>query len=256
MRTDGFILSHMPALKRRELAEVRARLRAAPPRARALKGASVLAGKPGIIAEVKRSSPSAGAIADGNAASIASRYERAGALAVSVLTDRTHFGGSWDDLAAAAGVVRSPVLCKEFIRFPEQIDLAAALGADIVLLIARMLSRRDLASLYRHALSVGIAPLVEVHERGELDGALALSAEVLMVNTRDLGTLRMERETAFATLRAVPDGVTRVCASGIESADDVRRAREHTGARVFLVGTTLMRAADPERLIGEMDRVC
>ncbi len=256
MRTDGFNLSHMPALKRRELADIRQRLRAVPPRSRTFEGASALAGKTGIIAEVKRSSPSVGAIAGGDAASIASRYERAGALAVSVLTDRTYFGGSWDDLAAAAGAVKTPVLCKEFIRFPEQIDLAAALGADLVLLIARMLSRRDLASLYRHALDAGIAPLVEVHDRRELDGALALSPQVLMVNTRDLVTLRMERETAFATLCAVPDGITRVCASGIESADDVRRAREHTGARVFLVGTALMRAADPEKLIGEMDRVC
>ncbi len=256
MRTDSFGLAHIPALKRRELADVRARLKVAPPRARGLKGASVLIGKTGIIAEIKRSSPSMGLIASGDAAAIASRYENAGAFAVSVLTDSTHFGGSWDDLGAVTRSVELPVLCKEFVCFPEQVDLAAALGADLVLLIARMLSRLDLAALYRRSIQAGIAPIVEVHDQRELDKALALAPKAIMVNTRDLETLRIAREIAFATLRAVPHGITRVCASGIDTADDVRRAREHTGARVFLVGTALMRASDPEKLLTEMGHVC
>jgi len=256
MPTERFSLAHMPALKRRELPGLRARLEASPPRSRALRGASVLTGKTGVIAEVKKSSPSAGRIADADPAARAAGYAAAGAVAASVLTDDSFFGGSWDDLYAAARAVDVPVLCKEFVRFPEQIDLAAALGADLVLLIASMLARRDLAALYRHALDRGIAPLVEVHEERELDAVLGLSPEVIMVNTRNLATLEMERETAFAALRAVPDGITRVCASGIESAGDVIRAREHTNARLFLVGTALMRAADPEGLIAELSRVC
>ncbi|HSV97757.1 MAG TPA: indole-3-glycerol-phosphate synthase [Spirochaetota bacterium] len=256
MRTKRFSLGKMPALKRRELPDISARLAAAPPRSRAANGPAVLEGATGIIAEIKKASPSAGRISDAGAGERASRYAKAGAAAISVLTDATYFRGSWDDLASAARAVKVPVLCKEFVRFPEQIDLAAALGADLVLLVARMLSRRDLAALYRRTLDIGIAPLVEVHDERELDSMLALSPRIVMVNTRNLETLAIERDAAFATLRAVPDGITRVCASGIDSADDVRRAREHTGVRLFLVGTALMRAADPQVLLGEMRRVC
>ncbi|HPI13924.1 MAG TPA: indole-3-glycerol-phosphate synthase [Spirochaetota bacterium] len=255
MHSNVFALSRMPSLKRDELADIRARLSSAPPRARELKGASVLVGKNGIIAEIKRSSPSTGRISDGSAASIASRYEKAGALAVSVLTDRTHFGGTWDDLADAANAVKVPVLCKEFICSPWQIDLATTLGADIVLLIARMLSRRDLSSLYRHALDSGISPLIEVHERNEIDEVLSLSPNVLMVNTRNLSTLRMEPDIAFSTLSSIPRGITRVCASGIESAVDISRVRKNTETGIFLIGTALMRASTPEKLFKEMCNV-
>ncbi|HDP79933.1 MAG TPA: indole-3-glycerol-phosphate synthase, partial [Spirochaetes bacterium] len=194
----------------------------------------------GIIAEVKKASPSRRDVRAVEPSRQACLYREGGALGVSVLTDGAFFAGSWDDLEAAAAVVDAPVLCKEFVYFEEQIDMADRLGADLVLLIARTLSDKELRRLYRHALDRSITPLVEVHRPAELARALSLDPEFLMVNMRDLGTLALEFRTGIETLRAIPEGILKISASGVAGRDDIVRIHDKTGATVFLVGSALM----------------
>jgi indole-3-glycerol phosphate synthase len=187
-----------------------------------------------VIAEVKRSSPARGMIRDVDAVAQAVCYRNGGAVAVSVLTDGVHFGGSYEDLRNVASAVDAPVLCKEFVYFEEQIELASLCGADLVLLIARCLSPQRLSRLYRHALACSIEPLVEVHARYEIEAALAPGPGRLLVNTRNLATLAIDRDEALATVRAIPPSTEIIIASGMQSPDDVRRMAQETGARLFL----------------------
>lgn len=196
-----------------------------------------------IIAELKRRSPSAGFIAeiDPGVIKIYSKH----AKAISVLTDRTFFGGSPEFLEEVAGQTPLPVLFKDFIIDPVQIDLAYAKGADMVLLIVRILNKGRLAALYSHACDLGLECLVEVHEREELTRMAEVEPRIVGVNARDLDTLEVDQNRAAAILKEV-EAPIRIAESGIKTKDDIERM-EANGANGFLIGETLMRARDLEK---------
>jgi indole-3-glycerol phosphate synthase len=198
-----------------------------------------------LVAEVKRRSPSAGAIReDLDPADRAERYVRHGAAAVSVLTDGPFFGGSIADLEAVVARVRVPVLRKDFILEEAQILEARAAGAAAVLLIVRALPPARLSALLRFAGGVGLAALVEVHTAPELAVALAAGADIVGVNSRDLDTFRIDVAAAWALLASVPADRVAIAESGMATMADVERAAA-AGADAVLVGTALSAADDP-----------
>jgi indole-3-glycerol phosphate synthase len=204
-----------------------------------------------LIAEIKRRSPSKGDLQPSlDPAAMASSYERGGARAVSVLTEPDFFSGSAEDLEAARKAVSLPVLWKDFVLDPVQIDQARAFGADAVLLIVRM-TPAELPLLVAEARSWGMCPLVEIFDEDDLDRALAAGADVVGVNHRDLETFE-EDTTATARLRElVPDDVVLVAESGIRTRDDVK-ALEDIGVHAMLVGEAIVTAPDPEATIREL----
>jgi indole-3-glycerol phosphate synthase len=203
----------------------------------------------GVVAEVKRRSPSQGTIhADLDPVAHARAYVRGGAVAVSVLTDEAHFGGSLDDLAAVAGAVSVPVLRKDFILVELQGLEARAAGASAVLLIVRALTPERLTTLARFARAQGLATLVEVHGVGELEAALAAAPTAVGVNARDLATFVLDRDGAARALARVPPEVPAVAESGVESRADVERLGR-AGADFVLVGTSVARERDPEAAV-------
>jgi indole-3-glycerol phosphate synthase len=206
---------------------------------------------PSLIAEVKRASPSAGAIADHDPAARARAYEAGGASAISVLTEPRHFDGSLADLRAVRSSVGLPVLRKDFLIDPSQVIESRAAGADAVLLIAACVSASELEALIRTADDLAMAALVETHADDDLDKALAAGARVVGVNARDLETLDVDADRALRALRRVPGDRIAVFESGIRTRADVEAAVE-AGASAILVGETLMRAEDPGRAIAEL----
>ena len=212
------------------------------------------AGRPAVIAEVKRASPSAGAIADRDPGEQARAYASAGAAAISVLTEPAHFHGSLADLRAARMACDLPVLRKDFLIHPSDLIESRAAGADAVLLIAACLSANELVAMLAAARDLGLGALVETHSDQDLDTALATDAEVVGVNARDLETLDVDVERALAHLRRIPAGRLSVMESGIATRDHVRAAVD-AGASAILVGEALMRADDPgvklRELLGE-----
>lgn len=199
----------------------------------------------GVIAEVKRRSPSAGEIArDLDPAALARAYGSGGACAVSVLTEREHFGGSLEDLESVRASVSLPVLRKDFLLDPVQVYEARAAGASAVLLIVRALDAGALADLVAAARDAGLGSLVEVHDRTELDAALATGADVVGVNSRDLDTFSVDVDGVRDILRAIPAGVVAVAESGLAHRTDVERVAQW-GADAVLVGTALARSPDP-----------
>ena len=199
----------------------------------------------GVIAEVKRRSPSAGAIReDLDPARHAASYQRGGAVAISVLTDETYFGGSLDDLARVVQAVSVPVLRKDFILDELQLLEARVAGASAVLLIVRALATGRLQALARTARDHGLGVLVEVHSEAELDEALAAEPTAVGVNSRDLATFAVDLRIAEALLARVPAGVPAVAESGIEARADVERMAA-VGADLVLVGTSVARSEDP-----------
>jgi len=199
-----------------------------------------------IIAELKRKSPSAGAIAEVNDRKLAAygRY----AKAISVLTDRTYFGGSFAYMEEVALKVSLPILCKDFIIDECQVDAAYAGGADMVLLIVRILGKERLKTLYDHATSLGLECLVEVHAEAELKEISGIAPRIVGVNARNLDTLEMDLDGASKILRSVNASV-RVAESGIRSRADMEKFK---GANAFLVGETLMRSPDPDATFREL----
>ncbi|MFZ5865440.1 MAG: indole-3-glycerol phosphate synthase TrpC [Thermodesulfobacteriota bacterium] len=198
-----------------------------------------------VIAEIKRSSPSHGALADvADVRLLAQVYQEAGASAISVLTDGPFFGGSLDDLREARDAVNLPILRKDFILDPIQICEARAAGADAVLLIAAALPRKQLSSLFETAMSLGMTPVVEVHHEAELAGVLALNPRIIGINNRNLSTLRVDLETFVRLRPLIPQGTLVLAESGISGPEDIAMLRE-AGADAFLIGTTLMRSQDP-----------
>jgi indole-3-glycerol phosphate synthase len=198
-----------------------------------------------VIAEHKRRSPSRGAIReDLQPADVAQAYEAAGAAALSVLTDEPFFGGRLEHLVAARAATSLPVLRKDFVVDPWQVWEARAAGADAVLLIVAALDDDDLRRLLGEAARAGLEALVEVHDRPELDRALAAGAHVVGVNNRNLKTMEVSLQTALSLASALPEGVVAVAESGIRSGEDVRRLRG-AGFNAFLVGESLMGAPDP-----------
>jgi len=203
---------------------------------------------PAVIAEVKRSSPSAGAIADRDPADQARAYEEAGAAAVSVLTEPRHFSGSLADLRTARMAVQVPVLRKDFLVHPSQLIESRAAGADAVLLIAAAVSPLELEALLATARDLGLGVLLEAHSDADLDVALATDAEVIGVNARDLETLEVDAGRARRQLARIPADRIGVLESGIATREDVVAAVE-AGASAILVGEALMRADDPRALL-------
>jgi indole-3-glycerol phosphate synthase len=250
------ILARIVAVKRQELAGVRARReewqRRAAGRIPRDFAAALTAQPPAILAEVKQASPSAGRLAVSfDPARIAAGYAAGGAAALSVLTDREFFRGSLADLEAARAACALPCLRKDFTLDAAQIDEAAAHGADAVLLIAAILTERELRDLREAAERQGMAALVEVHEAAELERALGSGARIIGVNNRNLRSFETRLETALELAPRIPAHVVRVAESGIRSGGDVRRLRE-AGYQAFLVGEHLMRAADPAAALAEL----
>jgi indole-3-glycerol phosphate synthase len=224
----------------RELERAAAAAPAAPAFGAALVGPTV-----GVIAEVKRRSPSAGAIrTDLDPVTHARAYVAGGAVAVSVLTEEPHFGGCLDDLTRVARAVGAPVLRKDFIVDEVQLLEARAAGASAVLLIARALSAARLVALARGARECGLGTLVEAHTEAELLAALEAEPTAVGVNSRDLGTYDVNLDVAERLVAAVPRTVPAVAESGIETREDVERLAR-AGADLVLVGTSVARTNDP-----------
>jgi indole-3-glycerol phosphate synthase len=210
---------------------------------------------PGIslIAEYKRRSPSAGDLPRGAdpVEDIVRAYERGGAGALSILTDGEHFGGSLADLRAARAVTDLPILRKDFILDRYQLYEAAVSQADAVLLIVAALDSDELAQLHAEADSLDLDCLVEVHDAEQLEAALAVDAEVIGINNRDLTDFSVDVDRTFELLADVPAGKTVVSESGIRSRDQVSEL-ERVGVDAVLIGETLMRAEDPEEACREL----
>jgi indole-3-glycerol phosphate synthase len=245
------ILARIVAKKREELANVRAFVeqwgreaeRRRPERRDFRQAVSTCV--PAIIAEVKKASPSKGILAaDFDPARMALAYERGGAVAVSVVTDAEFFQGGLTDLEAARRAVALPVLRKDFTIAAAQILEAAAHGADAILLIAAILTAREIRDLREAAARSGVAALVEVHNRDELEAALDAGSEIIGVNNRDLATFEVTLETSLRLAEHIPEGVVRVSESGIRDAGDIARLRA-AGYTAFLVGEHLMKSGDP-----------
>ena len=207
---------------------------------------------PAIIAEVKKASPSKGVLSAGfDAARIASAYQSGGAAAISVLTDETFFQGSLADLESARAAVSLPVLRKDFTIARAHILEAAAHGADAILLIAAILTEREIRDFREAAARYRMAALVEVHGRRELDIAIAAGSGIIGVNNRDLATFEVTLETSLRLAEHMPAGVLRVSESGIHGARDIARLRA-AGYSAFLVGEHLMQSGDPAAAVREL----
>jgi indole-3-glycerol phosphate synthase len=204
-------------------------------------------GRVALIAEYKRRSPSAGSLAEGEGPrDVARLYERSGAAGISVLTDAPDFDGHLDDLGQVSSAVNLPTLRKDFIVDPAGLYEARVAGASAALLIMRILSREEAGALLHAAGQVGLECLVEVHDTGELEGALAAGASLIGINNRDLESLTTDLMVTERLGRKVPVGVTLVSESGIRSADDVSRVRD-AGAHAVLVGEALLSLSPDER---------
>ncbi len=198
-----------------------------------------------VIAECKRRSPSKGVLrAEYDPVAIATGYERAGAAAISVLTEPTFFDGALEHLAAVRAAVSVPLLRKDFVVSEYQLLEAKAAGADAVLLIVSALSPADLASLHARATAHGLDVLVEVHDAHELQVALDAGARIVGVNNRNLRTLTVDVNASERLIAAMPSNVIAVSESGLKTAEDLRRLRG-LGYGAFLIGERLMTAPDP-----------
>lgn len=204
-----------------------------------------------IIAEVKRASPSRGAIAEiADPAALAVSYQTGGASAISVLTEGRKFGGSLADLEAVRESVSIPVLRKDFIADPYQVFEARSAGADIVLLIVAALNQQSLQSLHSLITDLGMTALVETHNAEEIARALDIGAAVLGVNARNLSTFELDQNLFAALADRIPSGVIRVAESAVKSVADVAHYRR-AGADVVLVGEALVTGGDPVATLQE-----
>jgi len=237
------------ALADRELA---ARVKDAPPPRPFEAGLSLRGGPVRVIAEVKRASPSVGAIDTGlDAPAQARRYAAAGAAAISVLTDGPGFGGSLDDLRAVRAAVDVPLLRKDFVLDRYQLLEARAAGADAALLIVAALPPDPLRRLLDACGELGLAALVEVHDAPEAEVALRAGARIVGVNNRDLRSFVVDLATSERVLPMLPADVRGVAESGVKTPADAARLRR-AGAANLLVGEALVRAEDPGRLLREL----
>ncbi len=248
------LLGEIVAAKRAEVAaakrqcaaqEMEAHARAAPAGAHAFLRTLGEAPAPRIIAEIKRRSPSRGELRAGfDVAALASAYHAGGAAALSVLTDEAYFGGSLDALCKARAAAPLPVLRKDFIIDPYQVDEAHRVGADALLLIVAALDDAALAMLLTRTRGYGMDALVEVHDEAELERALTAGAELLGVNNRDLRSFHTDIAVTERLAPRIPAGVVFVSESGIFTPDDIQRLAA-SGASAFLVGESLVRERDP-----------
>jgi indole-3-glycerol phosphate synthase len=205
-----------------------------------------------IIAEVKKASPSKGLIcAEFDPVAIAGRYELGGADAVSVITDKKFFMGDTEYLGLVRRAVVLPVLRKDFIIDPVQVEQTACLNADAMLLIAAVLSDMQLKELYDTAIQKGIEPLVEIHNSAELDRVMKISPAIIGINNRDLTTFELSLDTTMSLLPYIPENVTVVSESGIFTGKEAMLLKK-AGVSAVLVGESLMRAKNAGELIGEL----
>lgn len=219
---------------------------------RDFRGALRRPGEVRLIGELKKASPSAGVIRKSfNPTEIAGAYQRAGAAALSVLTDEEFFQGSLDHLRAARKATGLPVLRKDFLFDVYQIREARAAGADAVLLIVAMLPRPELEALLAETSRLGMAALVEVHTSAELETALAVGAEIIGINNRDLRTFHVNLETTLLLRPLIPPGRLVVSESGIKCAGDVARLKA-CGVDAILVGEAFMRNANIEAAVRQL----
>jgi indole-3-glycerol phosphate synthase len=257
------VLAKILEAKRREVEEAKRRVpradverlarEASPPRGfeKALR-AKLAAGKPAVIAELKRKSPSRGLIrADFDPARIASSYEANGAACLSVLTDPEFFGGSAQDLQAARAACSLPVLRKDFMIDPYQVHEARAWGADCILLIVGALADDTMRELELQAHDIGLDVLVESHDAGELARALALRTPLMGVNNRDLRSFETCLETTLGLVGEVPADRLLVTESGISAPSDVVRLGK-AGVGAYLVGSAFMAAQDPGKELSRL----
>jgi len=238
----------------RPLAALRAQASANPP-PRDFVGAlraKITAGRPGVIAEIKRASPSKGVLrAEFDPAAIAASYARHGAACLSVLTDVQFFQGAPEHLTAAREASELPALRKDFVVDEYQVYESRALGADCILLIVAALDVPRMRALEATAQSLGMAVLVEVHDAQELESALELSTPLVGINNRDLRTFETRLETTLNLLGRIPSDRLVVTESGILLPADVQRMRAH-GVQTFLVGEAFMRAVDPGKALEDL----
>ncbi len=205
-----------------------------------------------VIAEVKRSSPSKGALAAiADPASLAADYESGGAAVISVLTERHRFGGSLDDLVAVRRAVDVPVLCKDFIVSSYQLWEARVHGADLALLIVAALEQNALVSLVERAKSLGLTPLVECHTAEEVARAVDAGTDVVGINARDLRTLQVDRAVFARVAPHIPDHVVRIAESGVRGPHDVIEYAR-AGADAVLVGESLVTGRDPRSAVADL----
>ena len=208
--------------------------------------------KPAIIAEIKKASPSAGVIRPNlDVGAMVASYEKGGAAAISVITEEEFFQGKLEYLRHARDAGRLPVLCKDFIIDPLQILAARAAGADALLLVTAVLDQDTLVSLLRRARALGMACLVEVHDEDELARVLATEAQIIGINNRNLRTFEVNLETTLRLRPLVPGDRLVVSESGIHERADLE-SLVAAGVDAMLVGTTLMRADDPEEKLREL----
>ena len=212
----------------------------------------IAAGAASVIAEIKKASPSKGVLREHFVpAEIAASYERHGAAALSVLTDRQFFQGHAAFLEQARAACALPVLRKDFIVDAYQVYEARAMGADCILLIAAVLDDARMADLEAQAHALGMAVLVEVHDGAELERALHLATELVGINNRNLRSFEVSLQTTLELRREVPPERLLITESGILARTDVRRLRD-AGVQAFLVGEAFMRAADPGVALAEL----
>jgi indole-3-glycerol phosphate synthase len=215
--------------------------------AAALKGDSVR-----VICEVKRSSPSKGALAAiADPAGLAADYEAGGAAVISVLTEQRRFGGSLSDLEAVRGTVDIPLLRKDFIVTAYQLWEARAHGADLVLLIVAALEQEALVSLIERAESIGLTPLVEVHDEDEAGRAVDAGAKIIGVNARNLRTLEVDRGNFARIAPEIPDDLVKIAESGVRGPHDLI-AYANDGADAVLVGESLVTGKDPRSAVADL----
>jgi indole-3-glycerol phosphate synthase len=233
------------------LDELKGRVRRVPT---ALDAYAVLRGGDGVkvIAEVKRSSPSKGALAIiADPAGLAVDYAAGGASVISVLTERRRFGGSLEDLAAVRAAVDIPVLCKDFIVSSYQLWEARAFGADVILLIVAALDQPTLVGLRERAESLGMTALVEVHDQAETKRAVEAGARVIGINARNLKTLEVDRNTFARLSPGVPPGIVKVAESGVRGPHDVLEYAR-AGASAVLVGESLVIGGRPRQAVADL----
>ena len=197
-----------------------------------------------IIAEFKRKSPS-GLNEDRDPVAYAKFMEENGATAISVVTEPKYFGGDYVTFEKITNAVRIPVLFKDFVVTEEQVDVAYNLGADAVLLIVRLLTKRELCDLYEYVSSYKMTPLIEVHDESDIEMAMSCNPQVIGVNARDLGTLEVNVDRVAELLKKIPPDVVKVAESGISSREQIMKLKD-AGADAFLIGTVLMK--DPQKI--------
>ena len=257
------MLDEILAHKREELVQRKARVSAAgmremaqdnpsPGGFRDALAAAIARGEPAIIAELKRASPSRGMIReDFDPTAIAGSYQRGGATALSVLTDAHYFKGSGVILELAQRGSTLPILRKDFILDPYQLDESCAMGAAAILLIVAALPDADLKELHQQARQLGLDVLVEVHDAEELERAQKMGADLIGINNRNLQTFEVSLETTLALAPQMPEGALAVAESGIGTGSDMAKIRA-AGVHAFLIGESLMRAEDPGQQLAAM----